>query len=247
MKTQKSTLAADEAAHFVPLANDWWNREGPMLALHAMNPARLSFIRQAIAEGLGHKGSGKTPLKGVKILDIGCGGGLLSEPLARLGAEVTGLDANPELIEVAKAHAKAQGVKVTYRTGLIEELKPSEKYDVVLASEVLEHVAEPSLFIEHAAAHVRKGGVFAATTLNRTLKSLMLGVVVAEKLMGLAPEGTHHWRKFLKPSELAAQLREQGLEVGGLSGLVYNPFTNSAKLHPSRLDINYLMWAKKER
>jgi 2-polyprenyl-6-hydroxyphenyl methylase/3-demethylubiquinone-9 3-methyltransferase len=245
MKKTASTLAADEAAHFAPLAADWWNREGPASALHAMNPARLAFIRTAIAEGLKHKGQGRTPLKGIKVLDAGCGGGLLSEPLARLGAEVTGLDASAELIDVAKAHSGQQGLKINYLAGLIEDLAISKKFDVVVASEVLEHVADPALFLHHAAAHLGKGGVLVATTLNRTLKSLTLGIVVAEKVLGLAPEGTHHWRKFLKPSELAGLLREIGFEVGGLSGLRYNPFTNAARLHPADLAINYLMWAKR--
>lgn len=245
MKKTASTLAADEAAHFAPLAADWWNREGPASALHAMNPARLAFIRTAIAEGLKHQGQGRTPLKGMKILDAGCGGGLLSEPLARLGAEVTGLDSSPELVAVARDHASQQGLKIDYRTGLIEELAAKEKFDVVVASEVLEHVADPALFIQHAAAHLGKGGILVATTLNRTLKSLTLGIVVAEKVLGLAPDGTHHWRKFLKPSELAGLLRENGFEVGGVSGLRYNPFTNAARLHPDDMAINYLMWAKR--
>lgn len=246
MKKHASTLAASETAHFAPLADEWWSREGPMAALHAMNPARLTFIRSAIADGLNHHGQGKTPLKGLKILDVGCGGGLLSEPLARLGAEVTGLDASAELIAVAQTHAKAQGVDVHYQAGLIEELAESAKFDVIVASEVLEHVADPAFFLSEAASHLRQGGVFVATTLNRTLKSLALGIVVAEKVLGLAPEGTHHWKQFLKPSELAALLRKSGLEVGGLSGLRYNPLTNSAKLHPEDLAINYLIWAKKD-
>jgi 2-polyprenyl-6-hydroxyphenyl methylase/3-demethylubiquinone-9 3-methyltransferase len=232
--THSVTLDTREHDHFEALGQDWWKARGPLMALHDLVPARMAFIKQAVGS-----------LKGKTVLDIGCGGGLLAEPLTRLGAKVTGLDASAEAIRAAKTHAKTGGLEIGYHTGTIESLPKNMRFDVVLASEILEHVADAGLFVREATKRVKPDGMFIATTLNRTFKSLALGVMLAERVFHLAPQGTHDWKKFIKPSELAAHLRDSGFEVGGLSGLHYNPLLHEARLASHDLAVNYLLWAKR--
>ncbi len=235
----ESTLAdREEVARFAALSGAWWEERGPFGALHDITPARMTFIKEAVAEGLG-----RADLKGLSVLDIGCGGGLLSEPLARLGARVTGLDAAPEAVACARQHAEDNGLTIDYRVGGLDDLPKKQVYDLVIASEILEHVPDPVAFLTAAVAHLGPQGVLVITTLNRTIKSLLLGVVVAERILKIAPPGLHDWQHFLKPSEVSAWLRAQGLTVGGLRGLRYNPFNHTARLTSSSLDINYLLWA----
>lgn len=236
-----ATLDPAQQAHFAALEADWWNKSGPLRSLHDMTPARLTYIRQAIREGLGHKNK---RLEGLSILDLGCGGGLLSEALASLGAKVTGLDATPEAIKAAQKHAKESKLKIDYRVGEVENFKPKAKFDVVIASEVIEHVAEPALFISEAARCLKKGGVFILSAPNRTLRSLALGVVMAEHVLRLLPVGTHDWRKFLKPSEVVEMLEACGLEAQDVCGLRYNPLTHTASLSPGDAGVQYLLWAQ---
>jgi 2-polyprenyl-6-hydroxyphenyl methylase/3-demethylubiquinone-9 3-methyltransferase len=240
---RSSTLDPAEQARFSRLEGDWWQAESALQGLRAYNPVRLTFIRQAAQQGLGLKDA--NPLKGLSILDIGCGGGLLAEPLARAGAKVTGLDATPASIAAARRHAKACGLAIDYRVSTIERFSSPQPFDMVIASEVLEHVADADAFLRQAARLVRPGGVMVVTTLNRTLRSLALGVIAAEHMLNLAPIGTHTWHKFRKPSEVAAALTAEGLVMGGLSGARYNPLTGAMTAAPHDLTINYLLWAQR--
>jgi len=243
------TVDPQEQARFAALGNEWWAEDGELDALKAYNPVRLAFIREAVAEGLGHKpalkATEKTPLAGLKVLDIGCGGGILAEPLAKLGAQVTGIDATAEAIEAARAHAIKQKLNIDYHVTTTDSFKPAAKFDVVIASEVLEHVADADVFLAQGAALLRKGGVMVVTTFNRTLKSLAFGVWAAERLLQAAPKGTHDWKKFRKPSEVAAILAAQGLELQDVQGALYNPLTGTMRASRRHLDINYMLWAKK--
>lgn len=243
--TKFSSSSAASPNLFSDLAPVWWDKNGIMSALHTLNPARLAFIRQAVATGLSLSLDGKKPYKGLKMLDVGCGGGVLSEPLARLGAEVTGLDASEQLIAAAKAHAKDAGLPITYVSGYLADYKGKDKFDVIVLSEVLEHVDDVPALIAEAVKRLKPKGILVATTLNRTLKSLTLGIWAAEYIFGLVERGSHQWDKFIRPSELVGILEAAGLTLGDLSGLRYNPLSNSAKLHPTDLAINYLVWAQK--
>lgn len=243
--TPNTTLDPAEQARFAGLGQEWWTEDGALAGLQAYNPVRLTYIRQAVATAMGHDASGKTPLKGLSILDIGCGGGILAEPLARMGAEVTGLDATAQAIAAAKQHAKQSGLKIDYRLSTIERFKPNRKYDVVVASEVLEHVADAESFLTHAAALVRPGGVLVITTFNRTLRSLALGIIAAEHILKLAPIGTHSWKKFIKPSEIAAILDKSRMDVQDVTGALYNPITRRMRISRSDLAVNYMLWASR--
>lgn len=226
---------------FTALAGTWWDETGPFAALHHMTPARVAFIRRAVTQGLGRE-----DLTGLRALDVGCGGGLLAEPLARLGTHVTGTDLEPSSIDTARAHAATQGLTIDYRVGGLPDALsvPGRSYDLVIASEVIEHVEDPVGFVADLVRQVKPGGLVILTTLNRTFRSLLLGVVVAERVLGLVPKGLHDWQKFLKPSEVAALLRENGADVGGVCGLRYNPFSRTARLVEHDTGINYLLWAK---
>ncbi len=229
------TVDPAEQAHFAALGGDWWDPAGPFKALHAYTPVRMQFIRRALGR----------PLGGLRVLDIGCGGGLLSEALAKAGAIVTGCDTTAESIAAAKEHAKRHKLPIRYLTAEVAQLPPRETFDLVIASEVLEHVSDDRAFLADAAARVKPGGILVITTLNRTLPALLLGVVAAEHMLGLAPKGTHQWQKFRKPSEVAAALEPLGLVVKGISGARYNPLFNEMTLAPTATSINYLLWAHK--
>jgi 2-polyprenyl-6-hydroxyphenyl methylase / 3-demethylubiquinone-9 3-methyltransferase len=229
-KPARTTIDAAEQAHFSAHADDWWEPKGSYRALHGYTAARLRFITAATGD-----------LSGKSVLDIGCGAGLLCEPLARAGALVTGLDATAASLAAAKAHQGS--LKIRYILGEAADLR--EQFDVVVASEVLEHVADAQAFLADASARLKPGGVLVLSTLNRTLPSLLLGVIAAEHILGLAPKGTHHWQKFRTPAEVIRALEAVGLEVGGMSGARYNPFTARFSLHPSATSINYLLWAQK--
>lgn len=250
-ETRRETIAgrsvdAAEVAKFSRLAARWWDPQGEMEPLHRMNPIRLSFLRAQAVRHFGLDGESLTPLAGLRVLDVGCGAGLLCEPLARLGAEVTGIDAAEASLAVARAHAAASGLAIDYRHASAESLaEAGERFDLVTALEVVEHVGDVPAFLAACCALVRPGGALALSTINRTPRAFAFAIVGAEYLLRKLPRGTHDWRRFLKPSELAAGLRPQGLAVAELAGMVYEPLSGDWRLSRRDLGINYLLWAAK--
>lgn len=238
-------MSAAEIAQFAMRADAWWDTEGDFAPLHRINPARLTFIRDKACAHFSKNPIGAKPFAGLRVLDLGCGGGLLSEPMARLGATVTGIDAAPENIETAVDHARAGGVDVTYRCALGEDLADEgAQFDIVLNMEVIEHVPDPAAFVAVCADLVAPTGVMFMATLNRTLKSLALGKVGAEYILRWVPRGTHDWRKFVRPAELSGYLRRAGLDVTALSGLAYNLKRDEWELSGD-LGVNYMAMAKR--
>jgi 2-polyprenyl-6-hydroxyphenyl methylase/3-demethylubiquinone-9 3-methyltransferase len=213
------TIDRAEVARFAKSAAAWWDPAGDFRPLHQINPLRLAFIRDHLAVHFARDTRATRPFAGLRLLDIGCGGGLVSEPLARLGFAVTGIDAEAEDLAAA-----------------------GQSFDVVLALEVVEHVADPALFLAAAAKLVGPSGAFVAATINRTPKAFLFAILGAEYVLRWLPRGTHHWDKFLRPSELSEPLRRHGLALGALSGLAYNPFTDRWALSAD-LDVNYLLFA----
>ncbi len=240
-----ASVDAAEVARFAALADEWWAADGKFAPLHRMNPARLRYVRDRLAAHNGRDPGAERPLAGLRLLDIGCGGGLLCEPLARLGARVTGVDAAAEAIAVARRHAAEAGLEIDYRHAGAEEVAASgEHFDVVLTMEVVEHVANPEAFVATAAALLRHGGIMILATLSRTPKAFLAAIVGAEYVLRWLPAGTHDWRKFLRPSELAAMVRHAGLSVEDVSGLSYSPLTGTWRLGRD-LDVNYMLQASK--
>ena len=223
-----------ELDKFGALANRWWDPEGPQKALHALNPVRLQYVKQRVA------------LRDAVVLDVGCGGGLLSEALAKEGAKVTALDLAPELIKVAKLHRLESGVAVDYRLQSVEALAAEQpgSFDAITCMEMLEHVPDPSAIIAACASLLKPGGQLFLSTLNRTPAAFALAIVGAEYVARLLPKGTHQYQDFIKPAELAAWLRAAGLQLQDVSGLAYEPWRNGARLI-SRTDVNYLASASK--
>ena len=235
-----------EVARFAALAEEWWDPAGKFAPLHRFNPVRLAFIRDRLAARVGRDPLGDKPLKGLRIVDVGCGGGLIAEPLARMGAAVTAIDAGQKNIAAAGAHAKAQGLAIDYRFAAAADLaKARERFDAVLSLEVLEHVADRAAFIKDCAALVKPGGILILATLNRTAKSLLLGVVAAEYVLRWLPRGTHDWNKFVRPSELAADLRAADMTLTELMGVGYNPLSDKFSLQPD-IDVNYMALAERQ-
>jgi 2-polyprenyl-6-hydroxyphenyl methylase/3-demethylubiquinone-9 3-methyltransferase len=240
-----NTVDQDEVARFSRLAGQWWDPRGPMAALHKFNPARLAYIRDRTAEHFGRDPTRLDSLAGLRILDIGCGGGILCEPLARLGASVVGVDPSASNIVVARRHAAQSGLSVDYREATAETLADAgETFDIVLAMEVVEHVADVGLFIDRAAAMVKPGGLFFVATLNRTAKSFALAIVGAEYILRWLPRGTHRWDKFVTPNELDIALEQSGLRVSGETGVIYNLLADRWQLGRDR-DVNYMVVAEK--
>jgi 2-polyprenyl-6-hydroxyphenyl methylase/3-demethylubiquinone-9 3-methyltransferase len=239
-KDGTGTASADEIARFAAMAETWWDPHGTSRALHKMNPVRLAYIRDRVAGHFGCDPLKDHPLKGLSLLDIGCGGGLLSEPMRRLGARVTGIDATEENVRVAQLHAEQSGLDIDYRCVLPEDLATGKRrFDVVLNMEVVEHVADLDAFFRASCMLVKPNGVMAVSTLNRTIKSLMLAKVGAEYVLRWLPVGTHDWRKFVRPSELATGLRRHGVIVNDLSGMIYDPLGDEWRISRD-LDVNYL-------
>lgn len=238
------TVDAAEVARFSALAATWWDTRGKMAALHKLNPIRLAYIRDATCQQFGRDPKRVGCLTGLRILDIGCGGGILSEPLARLGASVLGADPSTTNIEVAKLHAAQSGLAIDYRATTAEALSDAgERLDVVLAMEVVEHVADVDLFVCKCADMVKPGGLMVAATLNRTFKSFALAIVGAEYILRWLPIGTHQWDKFITPAELETMLEEAGLRVISETGVVYVPFADRWRLSDDS-DVNYMMVAE---
>ena len=240
-----STADALDVARFSRMAETWWDTAGPFKPLHALNPARIGFIRDHASTRLGRDPLESRPLRGLTVLDIGCGGGLLCEPLCRLGASVTGIDASAENIAIARSHAQAMGLDIRYRAVLPEVLADDgSSFDLVVTMEVIEHVADVDAFLSAAVALTAPGGAMALATLNRTLKSLAMAKIGAEYLLRWLPPGTHDWRKFVRPSELAAGLRRSGMTLVDLKGATFLPFKGEWTLSDD-LDVNYLAFAVK--
>lgn len=244
---RRSTIDAGEVERFSALAAEWWNPNGKFRPLHKFNPVRLAYIRDHVAARFGRDPRAAEPFKGLRILDIGCGGGLLCEPMARLGAEVVGADASETNIEVAKLHAAEAGVRVDYRAETAEALaEKGETFDVVLNMEVVEHVADINLFIEKCAQMLRPGGIMFVATINRTLKALGLAIIGAEYVLRWLPRGTHQYGKLVRPEELERALTAAGLVTIDRTGVVYNPLSD--RWQRSRdMDVNYIVLAEKPR
>lgn len=241
-----ASIAQEEIAQFSRHAEDWWNPDGKFKPLHRLNPVRLEYVRDQACVHFKRDRQVRQSLKGLKILDIGCGGGLLSEPLARLGGRVTGIDASASTITVARGHARQNGLDLDYRVASVEDLvKKKIRFDLVTALEVVEHVGDLDSFLLSIAALLEPSGLLIMSTLNRTPKSFMLGIVAAEYVLGWMPRGTHQWHKFIRPSELVRRLEEIGLNVRDLTGLVFNPLRGAFELRAGDLAVNYLLTAQK--
>lgn len=242
---RKSTIDADEIAQFDSLGDKWWDESGPMRPLHRLNPVRMEYIRRMVSDHFDLPDTVKS-LQGIKIADIGCGGGIVAEPLCRMGADVTGVDAGKENIKIAKAHAEAHGLKINYLATSVEDLAArGAQYDVVTALEIVEHVADVEEFMRALCEIVAPGGMLILSTLNRTPKSYALGIIAAEYILRWVPTGTHDWKKFLKPSELAKHIEEHGLDVTDVRGLVFNPIDRAFSLSATDMDVNYFLTAVK--
>jgi len=239
---QGPSVDPEEVALFSRVAAQWWDPKGKFAPLHKFNPVRLGFIRDEALARLGRDARARAPFEGLRLLDIGCGGGLLSEPMSRLGFAVTGVDASERNIGVARAHAEDNGLDIDYRCGTAEQLlsEGAGPFDVVLNMEVIEHVADPRAYLRDCLALTAPGGLMVVATLNRTLKSLALAKVGAEYVMGWLPRGAHDWRKFLKPDEVRAMLEGEPASVDGPFGVSWNPLSD-AWSRSGDTDINYMM------
>ena len=244
--TKTGTANPEDVARFTAMAEQWWDPSGKFRPLHQLGPARMQFIKDNVCRHFGLDADADLPFQGLDVLDVGCGGGLLSEPMARLGANMTSIDAGAKNIEIAKIHAAQSGLGIDYRNILPEDLAGEGRtFDLVLNMEVIEHVADPDLFMAACAALLKSSGCMALSTMNRNVKSLLLGKFAAEYVLRWLPVGTHDWKKFLKPSELARLVRPYGLDFTDLQGMVYNPLKDTWSLSKTDLDVNYLAFAEK--
>lgn len=237
------TVEPDEIERFDRIARTWWDPDGDFRPLHELNPMRVAWLRQALTYHFGLDARAERPFDGLRMVDIGCGGGLVTEAVAGLGADVLGIDASPESVRVAEIHAAQQDVNVRYRLAAPEDLvAEGSTFDAVISLEVVEHVADLDRFLGACAALTRPGGAVVLSTINRTLKSLALAKIGAEYVLRWLPVGTHDWRKFVKPSELAAVLRRHDLALTDLGGIVYDPLQRKWSLGRN-LDVNYMALA----
>lgn len=242
----RSSIDEAEVERFSRMAAEWWDPRGKFAPLHKFNPVRLGFIREQALRRFGRDGTARRPFEGLRLLDIGCGGGLLSEPMRRLGFTVTGVDASERNIGTARAHAAEVGLDIDYRAGTAEALLASGEppFDVVLNMEVVEHVADPGAYLRDTGRLTAPGGMMVVATLNRTLKALALAKVGAENVLRWLPAGTHDWRKFLKPDEIRAHLAGEPLSVLGPFGVAYDPLRDRWA-RSADTDVNYMMLALK--
>jgi 2-polyprenyl-6-hydroxyphenyl methylase/3-demethylubiquinone-9 3-methyltransferase len=244
-KPQETTIDPSEVSRFAAMAKEWWAPNGKMRPLRALNPVRITFIKDHACELFDRSPRKLDCLAGLRILDIGCGGGILSEPLARLGGDVVGIDPAAENVEVAKVHAQQSGLSIEYRTTTAETLADAgEKFDIVIASEVVEHVADLSLFVKRASEMVKPGGLMAVTTINRTMKSFALAIVGAEYILRWLPVGTHTWDKFVTPEEMRDEFAANGLNELDRGGIIFNPLSGEWR-RGMDTDVNYMIAARK--
>ena len=234
-----NSINKKEIEKFSKIAQEWWNPNGKFKPLHNFNPIRIKYIRENIVKDFNIKSSNK-PFKNIKILDIGCGGGLLSEPMCRLGASVVGIDASKKNIEVAKFHAKKNKLKIDYKVASPEMLKTKLKFDVILNMEIVEHVEDVNFFIKESSKLLKKNGVMFVATLNKTLKSYAFAIIGAEYILKWLPIGTHDWEKFVKPNDLINILKKNNLTFKKLDGMKFNIFDNSWKVSGDT-SINYIV------
>jgi len=243
VRETSGTVDPEEIDRFGAQAEAWWDSKGSFRTLHRINPVRLGFIRQHLLAHFRGDPSSLRPFAGLSLLDIGCGGGLIAEPMARLGFTVTGIDAGAETIEAARTHAEAIGLAIDYRKTAVESIAEAGRlFDAVVALEVVEHVADPAIFFASVGALVSPGGAFVGATLNRTMRSFALAIVSAEYVLRWLPPGTHDWRKFLRPSEFVLGLRRNGLLATRLAGVRYDPRRGEWSLSPD-LRVNYMVAA----
>jgi len=234
-----------EVERFAKLSETWWDVNGPFRPLHKIGPARLGFLRDTLCRHFGRDQTGVRVLKGLKVLDVGCGGGLICEPLARLGATVTGIDPAEENVRAARLHADLSALNIDYRAERIEDVAVSdERFDAVMCLEVIEHVPDPAAFLQHCSEAVRPGGMLIVSTINRTLKSFALAIVAAEYVLRWVERGTHRWDRFVTTEELDGILKRIGLEDIRTEGIVFNPLTDRWSLN-SDTDVNYMASAVK--
>ncbi|MCB1563842.1 MAG: bifunctional 2-polyprenyl-6-hydroxyphenol methylase/3-demethylubiquinol 3-O-methyltransferase UbiG [Alphaproteobacteria bacterium] len=238
-----SNVSKKEIAHFSKDSHRWWEEDGPFAPLHRLNPTRLSYLKAQICARFCRNTDSLRPFEGLRVLDIGCGGGLVCEPLTRLGASVTGIDADAQALNTAQDHAISSGLDISYKQKLAEELR--DRYDVVLALEIAEHVPDLTAFVESCARLLEPSGLAIFSTLNRTPKSFALGIIAAEYVLRWVPQGTHHWKNFVRPSELARAARHAGLRPEDVTGLIFNPLKRDFTLSRRDLDVNYFMSAVK--
>jgi len=236
MKT--NTINKKEIEKFSRIAEEWWDPEGKFKPLHNFNPIRISYLKENITKNLNLKKKDKI-LSGIKILDIGCGGGLLSEPMSRLGAEVFGMDASERNIEVAKIHAKKSGLKIKYLCSSPEKFKTNLKFDVILNMEIIEHVEDVDFFLKSCSRLLKKNGIMFVATLNKTLKSYLFAIIGAEYILKWLPIGTHEWEKFVKPEDLIKINKKYNLTLGDLKGVKFNLINNNWELSTDK-SVNYI-------
>lgn len=244
-KTAKTTIDNEEVARFSALAAEWWNPSGKFKPLHKFNPVRLEYIKEQVCSRFGRNMTDPKPFEGLRFLDIGCGGGLLSEPMARLGAQVVGADASETNIEVAKIHAAQSGLEIDYRAVASETLEAAnETFDVILNMEVVEHVSDVDFFMRSCARMVKPGGLMFVATINRTAKANLLAIFMAESVLRWLPKGTHQYEKLVKPEELETPLNAEGMSVIDRTGVFYNVFQD--RWNKSRdMDVNYMILASR--
>ncbi|WP_439110936.1 bifunctional 2-polyprenyl-6-hydroxyphenol methylase/3-demethylubiquinol 3-O-methyltransferase UbiG [Lentibacter sp.] len=246
MQDQTRTVDPTELAKFEAMAAEWWDPNGKFRPLHLMNPCRLDYITKQIATEFNRNLADPKPFEGLRIIDIGCGGGLLSEPLTRLGADVLGADASERNITVAKLHAEQEGLQIDYRAVTAEALADAgERFDIVVNMEVVEHVADPQDYLDECANLLKAGGLHICSTINRNAKSFAMAIVGAEYVMRWLPKGTHEWSKFITPDELFAFIERTGMEPVDRKGFVFNPISWSWKISDRDLSVNYVTAAKK--
>jgi len=244
-QTAGTTVDRQEIEHFSRIADEWWDVQGKFRPLHKFNPVRIAYIKEKICTSFDRDMRDPQPLAGLRILDIGCGGGLLCEPLTRLGAQMVGVDAAATNIEVAKIHAQKMGLAIDYRASTAEDLAAKgEKFDVVLNMEVIEHVANVDLFVSACSAMVKPGGLMFVATINRTLKARALVIIGAEYILRWLPKGTHSYQKFIRPDELRQQLQKNGLTAIDETGISYHPLDGSWQ-RSRDMAANYIMLARR--
>jgi 2-polyprenyl-6-hydroxyphenyl methylase/3-demethylubiquinone-9 3-methyltransferase len=241
-----ASISTAEVSRFSEQSAEWWKPDGAFEPLHRLNPVRLTYVRDQVCQHFGLNNKPKQPLRGLQILDVGCGGGLLTEPLTRMGAIVRGLDASDAAIAEAKRHAAVMNLDIDYCCSSAEDMaQQKQRYDVITALEIAEHVADMDSFIASVAKLLKPNGKLVLSTLNRTAKSFMLGIIAAEYILQWVPRRTHSWKKFIRPSELARRCAQHGLQATNIMGMGFNPMSQQFELRQNDVGVNYLMTAIK--